>query len=293
MDISAFTDRLYAAIIEKGIEPEIASKYINQLKPYLRPEDVAGITDSDIDESVRICLETISGGTDLNSDNADTADQYSDTENDSDFLDELFSSNMDPVTSNAATAIFETPVQKESTVDDTVPDVSAVPNDNVDNGAFDDYIPYDDPKTQTKTKEKITPRGVAMLVLITLASSPLWLLASVLFFLPFAAMFIAEFALTAALVCALAGVAALGAAASLTGIIYGIVMSFTDSITGVYEIGFAIIIAGVTMIVCVLVYNGAVRFMPWVIKKTSVFFKFAFSKIKPLIQAYKRWCTNL
>ena len=293
MDISAFTDRLYAAIIEKGIEPEVASKYINQLKPYLRPEDVAGITDSDIDESVRICLETISGGTDLNSDNADTADQYSDTENDSDFLDELFSSNMDPVTSNAATAIFETPVQKESTVDDTVPDVSAVPNDNVDNGAFDDYIPYDDPKTQTKTKEKITPRGVAMLVLITLASSPLWLLASVLFFLPFAAMFIAEFALTAALVCALAGVAALGAAASLTGIIYGIVMSFTDSITGVYEIGFAIIIAGVTMIVCVLVYNGAVRFMPWVIKKTSVFFKFAFSKIKPLIQAYKRWCTNL
>ena len=60
-----------------------------------------------------------------------------------------------------------------------------------------------------------------------------------------------------------------------------------------YEIGFGIIIAGVTMMFGILIYNGAVRFMPWVIRQTAVFFKFAWSHVSPLLAEYKRRCEKL
>lgn len=140
---------------------------------------------------------------------------------------------------------------------------------------------------------KASGRGTAMLVLITVLSSPLWIAAAALFLAPFLAIFAVEIALIAAFVCLLAGFSAAGTAASLTGIVYGIVKMFSTPAVGLYEIGFGVIIAGVTMICGILIYNGTVRLMPWLIKTSARLLRFTFSKVKPLLSEYKRRCEKL
>ncbi len=140
---------------------------------------------------------------------------------------------------------------------------------------------------------KASGKSTAKLILITAVSSPLWLAATAVFLAPFIAMFAAEIALIAVLVCFLAGFSAAGTAASLTGIVYGIVKMFSTPAVGLYEIGFGVIIAGVTMICGILIYNGTVRFMPWLIKISARLFRFTFSKVKPFLSEYKRRCEKL
>lgn len=145
-------------------------------------------------------------------------------------------------------------------------------------------------KSAARTKN---PRVIAMLILISFITSPLWLICGCVFFSPFILMFALEAAFTALLICLLAGTAAAGTAASLTGIVYGIVKLFSVPAVGVYEIGFGIIIVGITMICGILVYNGAVRFMPWLFGRSFQLLRRAFSKVIPLLREYKRRCEKL
>lgn len=125
-------------------------------------------------------------------------------------------------------------------------------------------------------------------ILITAASSPLWLIAAVLFFAPFALLYILCAGLTVCLIAALAGVAACGAAISVTGIIYGALNITSTLPVGLYEIGFGIIVAGITMLIGILLYNAIVRLMPVLFGLVTDLLKFCFSKVKPLLGEYKR-----
>lgn len=145
----------------------------------------------------------------------------------------------------------------------------------------------------TDEKSAFTARNIAMIALITLVSSPLWAIAAVVFFAPFAAMFSAEIALTFALILLLACEAALGAASALTGIIYGVIKLFSVTPIGIYEIGFGIITGGVTMLVGILIYNAAVRLMPWLVRRTAALFRYAFTYVRSFLREYKRRCCEL
>lgn len=266
MDIYEFTAKLRSALNERGVSPEDADKYIERLKKYLTPEDTENATDAEINESADICVNLLK---------KKSADAASAPERTTDIDGE-------------ATAEYKiSDTFKSRTEDEPSDEADPEKDEHVNHG----FSPI--PDAGMYGERKATPRGILMLTLITVVSSPLWLLAGVLFFTPFIVMIALEVAFTALFIGLLAGGSAAGAAASLTGIVYGIVSVFSTPAVGIYEIGFGVIIIGVAMIFGILSYNGAVRLMPWVFKKTGVFFRFALSKVKPFLSEYKRRCEKL
>ena len=90
------------------------------------------------------------------------------------------------------------------------------------------------------------------------------------------------------LIGALIGIVAAGSALSLIGIVYGVTQTFTTLPIGLYEIGLGILIGGIAMFAGILVYNFAVRFLPFAIKNVLVFIKFVIKKIKYLFYFLKK-----
>jgi len=90
----------------------------------------------------------------------------------------------------------------------------------------------------------------------------------------------------------IAGVA-LGTALSLVGIIYGITQLFSVVPVGLYEIGIGVVIAGIVMFGGILVYNIAVRFLPFVMKLLGRLFGYLCRKLKTLFNFLRRECAKL
>ena len=136
----------------------------------------------------------------------------------------------------------------------------------------------------------ITEEGKKRFILISALTSPLWAIAAVLYALLWIAAFAVEALSVAAAVCASIGVFAAGGAASGSGIIYGIFIMMSEKAIGIYEIGFGIIVAGASLLGGVLLYNFAIRFMPFAIKKTAEFFMFCLGRVRVLLHEFKRRC---
>ena len=114
-----------------------------------------------------------------------------------------------------------------------------------------------------------TAEGKRRFLTIAICLSPVIAVVAVLYFALWGAVFAAEGAIIAALIGAIIAVAASGTLASVFGIIYGIVKLTSQWSEGIFEIGLGIVVAGATLLCGVLIYNLALRFMPWVIKKTA------------------------
>ena len=88
---------------------------------------------------------------------------------------------------------------------------------------------------------------------------------------------VAVYALIAALIAALVGllvaVAVAGVIATLAGLIYGIIKLFSVTPEGLYEIGLALIILGVTLAASIGLYNLAIRIVPMLWKRLTIFLK--------------------
>ena len=52
-------------------------------------------------------------------------------------------------------------------------------------------------------------------------------------------------------------------------------------------------IAGMVLFAAVLLYNAAVRFLPWVMRWLTVFFGFVFGKLRQLFYVVRRECYKL
>lgn len=103
-------------------------------------------------------------------------------------------------------------------------------------------------------------------------------------------------ALLAAIVAMLGGLilmAAGGTALSLVGIIYGITQLFSHVPVGLYEIGLGVIIGGSAMFSGILLYNVALRLIPYVIRKLGVFFVYLCRQTKKLFLLAKGACVKL
>lgn len=112
----------------------------------------------------------------------------------------------------------------------------------------------------------------------------------------FAAVFFGLIAVILLLVCALAVAVAIGTGVSLVGIIYGVIQFFVAggvTAVGLYEAGMGILAAGITMLVGVLIYNAAIRLVPFVMKKLRVFLKFIFKKLGVLAEYLKGVCASI
>ena len=109
----------------------------------------------------------------------------------------------------------------------------------------------------------------------------------------FGAVFIALAAVIAALIIAMCAIIAAGVVISLIAIIYGVTQLFTFRAAGIYEIGLGILVGGVTAFAAIILYNIAIRFLPWVMKKVGRLFSFVFDKLRELYVNYRRECYDI
>ncbi len=109
----------------------------------------------------------------------------------------------------------------------------------------------------------------------------------------FAVLFFGLIAVIIILVAILAIAVAAGSAVSLVGLIYGITQMISNPAIGLYEAGMGILVAGITMLVGVLIYNAAIRFIPWIMKKLKLLFKFALKKLGVLAEYLKGVCASI
>jgi len=102
------------------------------------------------------------------------------------------------------------------------------------------------------------------------------------------AVFIALAAMIAGLVAALVAIVASGSALALISIIYGITQTFSAMPIGLFELGLGLIIGGAAMFIGILIYNFAVRFLPFTIKKFLEFTIYSLQMLKKLFLHLKK-----
>lgn len=109
----------------------------------------------------------------------------------------------------------------------------------------------------------------------------------------FAAAWAGLAALIVASLAALVAMVTVGTAASLIGIIYGIIQLFTSVPVGLYEIGIGIVVAGIVMFSGILLYNFAIRFVPWLIKLVGRLLRYTLKQLRVLFNFLRRECAKL
>jgi len=139
----------------------------------------------------------------------------------------------------------------------------------------------------------VTKRGQTTFWILLVATLPLSLpLLAAVFGLLFG-IYAVLFALILVFLGAMIAVTASGAVLTLVGIIYGITQLFSFVEAGIFEIGLGVAIAGVTLLLAVLLFNAAMRLVPFLMTKYSVFFRFVCRKLKALFCYLRKECYSL
>lgn len=96
------------------------------------------------------------------------------------------------------------------------------------------------------------------------------------------------------LIVAVFGISAVGALASLLGIIYGFIELIGGNIpAAMFEIGLALTVGSAVLFVGIIIYNVAVRFVPFVIKKLGVLLVLIFKLFGKAFRRFKKLCASI
>lgn len=97
-----------------------------------------------------------------------------------------------------------------------------------------------------------------------------------------------------AVVCVIAAIVCGGSILSAVGLIYGLTQIISEPrYVGFHEIGLAMVFAGATILISVLLYNVAVRLIPFIYKLIGKGLKILFKKIRELTVLAWKGCKSL
>ena len=157
-------------------------------------------------------------------------------------------------------------------------------------GSVDDYFEYA-PDASPSTK------GMILFWVGLFVTMPITLGIAVAVFGVFAVLFVALAALIVASIAVVIALVAGGAVTSLVAVVFGITQLFHIGggtvIAGIYEIGLGVMVAGIVLFLAVLLYNFAIRFLPWLMTKLGHFLGFLCGKAKDLFLYVRRECYQL
>jgi len=276
MELDLFLKGLESSLRERGIPPEAAAKHVSSLSRTFTEDDLAEIksvqSQDEIDEiadSIAAILykskppkpAPVSSGTDAGKER-----------------------------SSAGSASVREPARRE-VQHEPVPETRRQPSPPPK--APQRYVQNSDDFFTTSTRQDTTPRGVAIFWAVLILTLPLTLGLLLGVLAVFGAMFVGLIVCIIGLVCAMIAIVAAGAGISLIGIIYGITQLFSVTAFGLYEIGLGVIVAGGVLLVGVLLYNIAIRFLPWVMQWLTVFFLFVCRQCRNLFYLARRECYKL
>lgn len=156
--------------------------------------------------------------------------------------------------------------------------------------SVDDYFEYA-PDAAPSTK------GMIIFWLAFFVTLPLTIALAAAVFGIFAVLFVAMAVLIVASIAIVIALVAGGSVASLVAIVFGITQLLHIGggtlIAGLYEIGLGVMVAGIVLFFAVLLYNFAIRFLPWVMGKLGSFLGFLCGKAKDLFLYLRRECYQL
>lgn len=133
-----------------------------------------------------------------------------------------------------------------------------------------------------------------LFTIIMILSFPLLIVLAFLCIGTLVSLYFALAAVILALVLLIIFIVCGGTLTSLVALLYGATQVMqAPRYVGIHEIGLAFIILGCTILISVLLYNLAVRFIPWILSKASVLFKFLLTKLKLLVEKLRKGCENL
>jgi len=194
-----------------------------------------------------------------------------------------------------------TPIDKEAEGDVEQAPMMMEPQDEIpdekprDHGRKRGELAVSDPGRIVKTtldEETVRKNTVKFWLLFVLAL-PITLAILAVTVAVFAMIFFVIAVLIIAFVAALVAVTAVGTLVSVFGLIFGVAQMMSSLPIGLYECGLSIIIGSSAMFVGILLYNVAVRLLPFIAKWLLVLFKFIFRKYKELFVYLKKECIGL
>ncbi|MBQ8401850.1 MAG: hypothetical protein IJX14_07975 [Clostridia bacterium] len=283
MELGLFLEGLKTSLVNRGIPPEAAAKHVAALGKTFTADDLTEIQSIRSPAEIEEIADSIAAIIYKNKAARSASQAPRETEN-------------RPVP--AERPVHPQPVQKQ--------DVQEMPQRGEEGrpeyrpvqspGQPEAPVRYaqnsDDFFTSPAGQDK-TPRGVAIFWTVLILTLPLTLgiLAGIL--AVFGIVFLGLILLIIGLVLGMIALVAAGAGVALVGIIYGITQLFSFMAAGLYEIGLGVMIGGGVLLAGVILYNLAIRFLPWVMKWLTVFFVFVFGRIRNLFYLARRECYKL
>lgn len=291
MELNIFMRELEAALIERGISGETAKKHVSNLRRTFTEDDLSEIEAIQSGSEIEQLADSIS--LILNKSTRSAVAQ-------ADNINPQKPSAPKPRPANAQNAPVprppsqapvqrsKPPVQRQETPQQfqkaqPVRRKIEIPEDDED-----DYYDYSPERT-----EEASARGMILFWVGLFLTLPLTLGLAAILFGAFGVVFVGLAAAIVALIAILIIVAACGAGISLVGIIFGITQLFSFVAAGIYEIGLGIMVAGAVLFVSVLLYNIAIRLLPWIISLIGNLLGLICGKLKNLFFVVRRECYKL
>ncbi len=255
MEKEQFLTVLRDELIKRGIPPETAQRHVRSIGLTLSPEDIRELESLDDPGEISALAEGIAKV-------------------------KLRTATKEPAVPAAPSADTTVIPQTES---EAIPLLGAQPS-----------LPFEADEPEDDRPSDIG-HGRTVFWVLFFVTLPLSLLFLALYVSVFGLMFGALCAVIILLVAGLIGGVAAGAAVSLVGIIYGITQLITapSAAPGLYEVGLGLTIAGIVMLGGILVYNCAIRLIPYLIRLLGVLFRFCAAKLKQLFKMAKEACYKL
>lgn len=282
-------------LIQRGLAPELAQRHIRSVSLTLSPDDVAEIESIKDPHEISALAEGIMS---VKNRSAVKTEAQAAPE------------NAEAITAEVAEEIApQLPQSTEASDDEEVydsdddvkiatghgPAVHTAPPAEYEEAVVEDdeygHFIDDEPEADMPTDG----RGRTIFWLLFILALPITLSLLILYFGLFAAMFAVLAAVFIVLVGGTIGGAAVGAAVSLTGIIYGITQLITaaSSAPGLYEIGLGLSVGGAALMLSILLYNCAIRLIPWLFRLICSLFRLCSGKLRDLIRKAKEACYRL
>ena len=261
-----FLQLLHEELLRHGDTPETADRHIRMIAQTFTPEDESRIEHiSDPQEISRLAQAIVMVKS--KAVKAPTPSPASDEDEDEDI--QVYKKKMSPA---------HTPARASAVADEDAFYAEMIRDDEEDG-----FVPT------------ATRRGKQTFWLIFVCCLPLLLLFVMLYLGAFALLFGALCSLIVLLVAGLIGGVAVGAVLSFVCIAYGITQLITvvSSAPGLYEIGLGLMVAGITMLGGILIYNAAIRLIPLLIRLLGSLFRFCTGKLKDLFRRAKEACYTL
>ncbi len=275
MELNIFMKELESALVERGIPDETAKKHVSNLRRTFTSDDLSEI------EAIH---------------------SKSEIEQLADSIAVILNKNKRTVQAQAEPSPvekYEKPHPSMSAASENMPRSPAptpkphpaVRQQQVQRKPLE--IPYEDDYFEYSEGADGTTKGMIIFWVGLLITLPITLALAAVIFGAFALVFVGLSALIVGLIAALIAIVAVGAGLSLVGIIFGITQLFSFMAAGIYEIGLGIMVAGAVLFVSVLLYNIAIRLLPWLISLVGNFLGFVCGKLKTLFLNIRRECYKL